>query len=150
MRGDVRCRDTRAVILSITIPGYAWRHGVPRVWGFFIGTNLWSMPLLLSESLRSGGDLRRAWDAAEARRVSAARARCVLTSTTMASRSRSTSRSRHALRRPPSLRQAPVAGCEVPLTVEGNGEVGGVEIGGEGKGWIVAEANPTMGFCPHS
>jgi len=29
--------------------------------GFFIGANLWSVPLLLSESLRPGGDLRRAW-----------------------------------------------------------------------------------------
>jgi len=29
--------------------------------GFFLGANLWSMPLILSESLRPGGDLRRAW-----------------------------------------------------------------------------------------
>jgi hypothetical protein len=28
---------------------------------FFVGANLWSVPLLLSESLRAGGDLRRAW-----------------------------------------------------------------------------------------
>ena len=28
---------------------------------FFLGANLWSVPLLLSESLRPGGDLRRAW-----------------------------------------------------------------------------------------
>jgi hypothetical protein len=29
--------------------------------GFFVGANLWSVPLLLSESLRAGDDLRRAW-----------------------------------------------------------------------------------------
>jgi hypothetical protein len=51
------------VIPSIVIPGYAWRRGVPRARGFFIAANLWSIPLLLSESLRSGGDLRRAWRA---------------------------------------------------------------------------------------
>jgi hypothetical protein len=49
------------VIASVAIPGYAWRRGVPRARGFFVGTNLWSVPLLLSESLRRGGDLRRAW-----------------------------------------------------------------------------------------
>src|SRR5215217_6473996 len=48
-------------IASVAIPGYAWRRGVPRARGFFVGTNLWSVPLLLSESLRPGGDLRRAW-----------------------------------------------------------------------------------------
>jgi hypothetical protein len=45
------------------IPSYVWRCGVPRARGFFIGTNLWNVPLLLSESLRQGGDLRRAWQA---------------------------------------------------------------------------------------
>jgi hypothetical protein len=49
------------VIPSLVIPGYAWRRGVPRARGFFVGANLWSVPLLLSESLRAGGDLRRAW-----------------------------------------------------------------------------------------
>ena len=49
------------VIASVAIPGYAWRRGVPRARGFFVGTNLWSVPLLLSETLRRGGDLRRAW-----------------------------------------------------------------------------------------
>ena len=49
------------VIASVAIPGYAWRRGVPRARGFFVGANLWSVPLLLSESLRAGGDLRRAW-----------------------------------------------------------------------------------------
>jgi len=49
------------VIASAAIPGYAWRRGVSRARGFFVGTNLWSVPLLLSESLRPGGDLRRAW-----------------------------------------------------------------------------------------
>jgi hypothetical protein len=48
------------VIASVAIPGYAWRRGVPRARGFFVGANLWSVPLLLSESLRPGGDLRRA------------------------------------------------------------------------------------------
>ncbi len=49
------------VILSLLIPGYAWRRGVRGARGFFVGANLWSVPLLLSESLRPGGDLRRAW-----------------------------------------------------------------------------------------
>ncbi len=50
-----------SVIPSLVIPGYAWWCGVPRARGFFVGANLWSVPLLLSESLRAGGDLRRAW-----------------------------------------------------------------------------------------
>ena len=49
------------VIASVAIPGYAWWRGISRARGFFIGANLWSVPLLLSESLRPGGDLRRAW-----------------------------------------------------------------------------------------
>ena len=49
------------VIPSLAIPSYAGRRGVPRARGFFVGANLWSVPLLLSESLRAGGDLRRAW-----------------------------------------------------------------------------------------
>jgi hypothetical protein len=49
------------VIASVAIPGYAWRRGVPRARGFFVGTALWSVPLVLSESLRRRGDLRRAW-----------------------------------------------------------------------------------------
>jgi hypothetical protein len=36
---------------------------VPKARQFFVGANLWSVPLLLSESLRSGGDLRRSWRA---------------------------------------------------------------------------------------
>jgi hypothetical protein len=51
------------VIPSVAIPGYAWWRGVPGARGFLIGANLWSVPLLLSESLRPGGDLRRAWQA---------------------------------------------------------------------------------------
>ena len=51
------------VIPSVAIPGYCWMRSVPRARGFFIGANLWSVPLLLSESLRPGGDLRRAWRA---------------------------------------------------------------------------------------
>jgi hypothetical protein len=49
------------VIASVAIPGYAWWRGVPRARGVFIGANLWNVPLILSESLRPGGDLRRAW-----------------------------------------------------------------------------------------
>ncbi len=49
------------VITSIAIPGYAWRHGVHGARGFFVGANLWNVPLLLSEASRTGGDLRRAW-----------------------------------------------------------------------------------------
>ena len=51
------------VIPSVAIPGYCWMLGVPKARGFFVGANLWSVPLLLSESLRPGGDLRRAWRA---------------------------------------------------------------------------------------
>jgi hypothetical protein len=51
------------VIPSVAIPGYCRMRGVPRARGFFIGANLWSVPLLLGESLRPGGDLRRAWTA---------------------------------------------------------------------------------------
>jgi hypothetical protein len=49
------------VIASLAIPGYAWRRSVPRARSFFVSANLWNVPLLLSESLRPGGDLRRAW-----------------------------------------------------------------------------------------
>ena len=49
------------LLASVVIPGYAWRRDVPWARGFFVGANLWSVPLLLSESLRPGGDLRRAW-----------------------------------------------------------------------------------------
>jgi hypothetical protein len=49
------------VIASAAIPGYCWRRGVRGARGLFVGANLWSVPLLLSESLRSGGDLRRTW-----------------------------------------------------------------------------------------
>ena len=51
------------VMPSFAIPGYCWRRGVRGARGFFVGANLWSVPLLLSESLRDGGDLRRAWQA---------------------------------------------------------------------------------------
>ena len=43
------------------IPAFGWRRGGRGARGFFVGANLWSVPLVLSESLRSGGDLRRAW-----------------------------------------------------------------------------------------
>jgi hypothetical protein len=49
------------LVASVAIPGYAWRRGVRGARGFFLGANLWSVPMLLSESLRPGGDLRRAW-----------------------------------------------------------------------------------------
>ena len=49
------------VVASLGIPGYCWQRGVRGGRGFFVGANLWSVPLLLSESLRAGGDLRRAW-----------------------------------------------------------------------------------------
>ena len=49
------------VTASVAIPAYAWRRGVRGAPSFFVGANLWSAPLLLSESLRPGGDLRRAW-----------------------------------------------------------------------------------------
>jgi hypothetical protein len=49
------------LVASAAIPGYCWRRGVRGARGLFVGANLWSVPLLLSESLRTGGDLRRAW-----------------------------------------------------------------------------------------
>jgi hypothetical protein len=49
------------LVASAAIPGYCWRRGVRGARGFFVGANLWSVPLLLSESLRTSGDLRRAW-----------------------------------------------------------------------------------------
>ena len=49
------------VIASVAIPGYAWRRGIPGARGLFVGANLWNVPLILGESLRPGGDLRRAW-----------------------------------------------------------------------------------------
>jgi len=48
------------VVASLAIPGYCCRRGVRGARGFFLGANLWSVPMLLSESLRPGGDLRRA------------------------------------------------------------------------------------------
>jgi hypothetical protein len=48
------------VIPSLLIPGYCWGRGVRGARAFFIGANLWNVPLILSESLRPGGDLRRA------------------------------------------------------------------------------------------
>ena len=49
-----------SVIASVAIPGYAWRRGIPGARGFFVAANLWNVPLILSEALRPGGDLRRA------------------------------------------------------------------------------------------
>ncbi len=61
-RAAMYAAGTVATLLaSVVIPGYAWRRGVPRARSLFVGANLWSVPLLLSESLRPGGDLRRAW-----------------------------------------------------------------------------------------
>jgi hypothetical protein len=54
-------------IASVAIPGYCWLRGVRGAREFFIGANLWSLPLLVSEALRSGGDLRRAWRALQER-----------------------------------------------------------------------------------
>ena len=51
------------VVSSVAITDYCWRRGARRARGFFVRANLWSVPLLLSESLRPGGDLRRAWRA---------------------------------------------------------------------------------------
>jgi hypothetical protein len=48
------------VVASVAITGYCWRRDVRRARGFFVRANLLSVPLLLSESLRAGGDLRRA------------------------------------------------------------------------------------------
>ena len=47
------------VVASVVIPGYCWRRGVERG-ASLVGANLWSVPLLLSESLRPGWNLHRA------------------------------------------------------------------------------------------
>jgi hypothetical protein len=46
------------MVASLGISGYCWRRGAR---SFFVGANLWSVPLLLSESLRAGDVLRWAW-----------------------------------------------------------------------------------------
>ena len=51
------------VFPSAAIPGYCWRRGVRGARTFFVAANLWSVPVVLSEALRPGGDLRRAWNA---------------------------------------------------------------------------------------
>jgi hypothetical protein len=56
-----------AVMPSVAIPGYCWHRGVRGAREFFIAANLWSVPLILSEALRPGGDLRRAWASLRAR-----------------------------------------------------------------------------------
>ncbi len=60
-RGDVRGRHRRDRDPEPCYPGLLppTRRAGGR--GFFVGANLWSVPLLLSEALRPGGDLRRAW-----------------------------------------------------------------------------------------
>jgi hypothetical protein len=60
-RGAMYAAGTAAtVVASVAIMGYCWRRGARRARGFFVRANLLSVPLLLSESLRAGGDLRRA------------------------------------------------------------------------------------------
>jgi hypothetical protein len=39
------------VVASLGMPGHCWRRGVRGERGYFVGANLWSVPLLLSESL---------------------------------------------------------------------------------------------------
>ena len=56
------------VILSVAIPAYCRLRGVRGARAFFVGANLWSVPVVLSEALRPGGDLRRAWGALRERR----------------------------------------------------------------------------------
>ena len=56
------------VVASAVMPGYCWRRDVREAQVFFTGANLWSVPLLLRESLCPGGDPRRAWSALRGRR----------------------------------------------------------------------------------
>ena len=56
------------VVASAVMSGYCWRRGVRGAQGFFIVANLRSVPLLLRESLRPSGDLRRAWSVLRGRR----------------------------------------------------------------------------------
>lgn len=52
--GDVLRRDCCDRDSERRDPGLRLWRGVPRAQGSFVGTNLWSVPLLLSESLRCG------------------------------------------------------------------------------------------------
>ena len=48
-------------VVSLVIPLYGLRHGVQHACGVLIGSSLGMGAILLSEALRPGGDLRRAW-----------------------------------------------------------------------------------------
>src|SRR3712207_5097852 len=48
------------VAASVAIAGYWWVPGGCKARGFFVRANLWSVPLLVSESLRAGGEPRPA------------------------------------------------------------------------------------------
>jgi hypothetical protein len=50
-----------SVMANVAIPGYALRRDIPGARKLLVGASLWNVPLILSESLRPGGDLRRAW-----------------------------------------------------------------------------------------
>jgi hypothetical protein len=48
-------------VVSLVIPLYGLRHGVQHARGVLIGSSLGMGAILLSEALRPGGDLQRAW-----------------------------------------------------------------------------------------
>ena len=55
-------------LVSVIIPLYGMRHGVRHAQGVLVGSSVGMVAILLSEALRGGGDLRRAWDTLRPRR----------------------------------------------------------------------------------
>ncbi len=52
------------VLVGLAIPAYGRRRGVPGAWGLLFASGVMTnVFVLLSEALRPGGDLRRAWRA---------------------------------------------------------------------------------------
>jgi hypothetical protein len=49
------------LLTGLGIPIYGRAAGIPRARALLIGAGLWLAPMLIVESLRSGGDLRRTW-----------------------------------------------------------------------------------------
>jgi hypothetical protein len=49
------------LLTSLGIPVYGWVTRITGARALLIGASLWLTPMLVVESLRSGGDLRRAW-----------------------------------------------------------------------------------------
>lgn len=52
------------MLVGLAIPAYAMRHGVPKARGLLVASGVVTNAfVILSEALRPGGDLSRAWRA---------------------------------------------------------------------------------------